>query len=214
MLKRLITILLFLPVAVLPAAAQSANPESKAKDFVQQGVERAIAILDETAPDDPARAARFRDFVNDIIDTRSIALFALGHYRKGLSPDVLKAYVHSFEAYATASYESRLGEYGGQTISIINGTARNDTDVLISGTIHAADGQEITDIAFRVLTTKHGLQLFDVRVSGIWLAVEQRNQFGAWLAQHNGDVQQLIDFLVSETARMRSGGATVAAMEG
>ena len=54
------------------------------------------------------------------------------------------------------------------------------------------------------------MRLFDAQVEGIWLAVEQRNQFGSYLAQHNGDLQALIDFLADETARLRAKSPDVA----
>ncbi|MGD1934338.1 MAG: phospholipid-binding protein MlaC [Candidatus Phaeomarinobacter sp.] len=194
-----------LAIATFTLGSAAASPEETAKTFIEQGVSKAIAILQETKPDDPARAARFRDFVDEVIDTRSVAQFTLGHYRKGADPKLVRAFETQFREYATASYESRLGLYGGQTISLKNAIARKDTDVLVKGTINAADGRHLADVAFRVLTTAKGPQLFDVQVEGIWLAVEQRSQFGNFLGQHNGDIQKLVDFLADETARLRSG---------
>jgi len=213
MIKRLLT---SLAISVFAATAAFASPADEARNFVSSGVDRAIAILEETTPDDPARAARFRDFVNDVIDTRSVAQFTLGHYRKGADPQVLQAFEKQFKEYATASYESRLGLYGGQTINLTEAIARKDTDVLVKATINAKDGRHLADVAFRILKTQKGFQLFDAQIEGIWLGVEQRNQFGSFLAQNNGDVQALIDFLAEETARLRSGDGTTetAAAEG
>lgn len=204
MMKRLLAAIF---LATFAAGTAAASPEETATAFIDQGVAQAIAILQETTPDDPARAARFRDFVDDIIDTRSVAQFTLGHYRKGADPRLVRAFEKQFREYATASYESRLGLYGGQTINITDAVARKATDVLVKGTINAADGRHLADVAFRVLTTAKGPQLFDAQVEGIWLAVEQRNQFGNFLGQHGGDIQKLIDFLADETARLRSGDA-------
>ncbi len=212
MLKKILTLLVLTPLLTLPAAAS--DPAADAQAFVRDGIDQGIAILKQTEPDDPARTARFRTFVADIIDTRSVALFALGHYRKSTDPQTLAAYIDSFTAYATASYESRLGLYGGQTISVTEAIVNTDTDVLVSGEIQNAQGKQLADVAFRVLTTPRGPQLFDVRIAGIWLAVEQRSQFGSYIAQNGGDVQALIDFLNEETARLRSGDTTTVAAEG
>ncbi len=213
MIKRLLAAIVFTTIS---ATAASADPEANAKDFISSGVDQAITILKETTPDDPARAARFRDFVDQVIDTRSVAQFTLGHYRKGADPELVRAFEKQFKEYATASYESRLGLYGGQTINITDAVARKDTDVLVKGTINAKDGRHLADVAFRVLTTSRGPKLFDAQVEGIWLAVEQRSQFGNFLGQHGGDIQKLIDFLADETARLRAAGSETetAAAEG
>jgi len=213
MIKRLLAAAVF---ATLSISTASADPETTAKDFINSGVDQAITILKETTPEDPARAARFRDFVDQIIDTRSVAQFTLGHYRKGADAELVRAFEKQFKEYATASYESRLGLYGGQTININDAVARKDSDVLVKGTINARDGKHLANVAFRVLTTSRGPQLFDAQVEGIWLAVEQRSQFGNFLGQHGGDIQKLIDFLADETARLRSAGSQTetAAAEG
>ncbi len=211
MIKSIVAAILLVMTSASMAAA---DPEATAKTFITDGVDQAITILKETNPEDPARAARFRDFVSEIIDTRSVAQFTLGHYRKGADPELVRAFEQQFKEYATASYESRLGLYGGQTITITDAVARKDTDVLVKGTINAKDGRHLADVAFRVLTTKRGPQLFDAQVEGIWLAVEQRAQFGNFLVQHDGDIQKLINFLADETARLRSDEAEATLAEG
>lgn len=211
MLKRMFAALLLVPFLAAPSLAE---PGADAATFVRNSVDRGIAILTETPAEGPERATQFRTFVGDIIDSRSVALFTLGHYRKGADKQTLSAFVAAFHSFATASYESRLGAYGGQIINVGDTLVRSDTDILVKGTIDSAKGKHLADVAFRVLKTRDGLQLFDVRVEGIWLAVEQRNQFGSYLAQHDGKIQTLIDYLNNETAKLRAGETTAASAEG
>jgi len=207
MVKCILTLVLLAPLIATPALA---DPAAEARAFVEDGVDRGIAILEETQPDDPARAERFRAFLGEIVDSRSVALFALGPYRRGADPALLDAYVESFRRYATASYESRLGDYGGQTIAVVNAVARSDKDVLVDGVIRSASGEDLAQVAFRIIRAPDGLRLFDLRVEGIWLAVEQRNQFSAYLGRNNGDIQRLIDYLDTETNRLNKGGTEIA----
>lgn len=202
MLVRLLALLVIAPALVLPAAA---SPESEATAFVNDGVERGLDILAETGANDPDRAAKFRDFVNDVVDQRSVALFVLGPYRRDADPATVDAFVEAFRGYATASYESRLDDYGGQVIEVTDAIAKSEKDVLVQGKIRNQEGKELADVAFRVLKTPRGLQLFDVSVGGIWLAVEQRNQFSSFLGQNNGSIQALIDHLNEQAAKLRSG---------
>ena len=201
MVVRLTALLVFLlPAMALPAAA---DPEQEAIAFVREGVSRGIAILEETGPDDPARFARFRSFVHEIIDTRALALFVLGPYRLGAERAELDAFVGSFTAYAVATYETRLNGYGGQTIEVTDAIARNDRDMLVTARIVDRTGAPLADMAFRILKGPEGFRLFDVQVAGIWLAVEQRNQYASFLAQNGGRITALIDYLDAQTAALR-----------
>ncbi|MEO0961181.1 MAG: hypothetical protein AAFY01_02045, partial [Pseudomonadota bacterium] len=65
MIKSVVAAILFVMTSATMAAA---DPEATAKTFITDGVDQAITILKETKPDDPARAARFRDFVSQVID--------------------------------------------------------------------------------------------------------------------------------------------------
>lgn len=203
MIARIAALFVAVPALVFATAA-SAAPEDKATDFVRQGVDRGIAILNETGPQDPERFERFRTFVNEVIDTRSVALFVLGPYRRGADQADLDRYVGTFHSYATASYESRLGAYGGQTVEITGATARSDKDMLVNAEIRSAKGERLAGMAFRILDSDRGLRLFDVQVEGIWLAVEQRNQFTSFLAQNGGSIDALIGHLEKETETFRA----------
>lgn len=196
------------PAAALGASpAEPADPAARASAFVQHSVARGMAILGDPALDTPARTAQFRTFVDEVIDTRAVAGFVLGPYRRTSPPQTVRAFADTFHQYATASYESRMDAYGGQTIEVTGAMARNDRDMLVEGRILQPDGTPLANVAFRILDTARGLQLFDVRVEGIWLAVEQRNQFASYLGRHGGDVGALIAYLQDETAALRARSA-------
>ena len=51
-----------------------------------------------------------------------------------------------------------------------------------------------------VIKNKVGInKVFDMRISGIWMAQEQRSTFTSFLSKNNGDINKLINRLNSET---------------
>ncbi len=58
---------------------------------------------------------------------------------------------------------------------------------------------------FRVRTDGPKPVVVDFSVSGIWLALEERDQFTAFLGQNNGNVKELINHL-GDLAKQYRGG--------
>jgi ABC-type transporter MlaC component len=59
------------------------------------------------------------------------------------------------------------------------------------------------EIDFRVRTDGAKPVLVDLGVAGLWLAIAQRDEFGAVLAQSNGDVKALAAHLRARAAQYR-----------
>jgi ABC-type transporter MlaC component len=56
-------------------------------------------------------------------------------------------------------------------------------------------GQPPLEVDFRVLGENGKYVVIDFSVSGIWLALEERDQFVAFLGQNNGSIPMLISHL-------------------
>jgi ABC-type transporter MlaC component len=61
-------------------------------------------------------------------------------------------------------------------------------------------------IAFRLAGANGAYKIVDVQVAGIWLSVEQREQFASALSQNRGDIGSLTAQLRDRAARLRNGG--------
>ena len=61
-------------------------------------------------------------------------------------------------------------------------------------------------IAFRLSGEAGAYKIVDVQVEGIWLSVEQRDQFASVLSQNRGDIASLTASLKDRTIRLRGGG--------
>lgn len=189
------------------ASAGPALADRDAETFAQGLIDRGVAILRNTS--DPQRRAKFREFILTYADARKTAMFTLGNYRRGANEADVEAFVKAFTEYATAVYESRLDQYKGQSLKVTGSIDNKPGDVTVNMVVvdPGARGEPLR-VAFRLLGGGGTYRFVDVQVSGIWLSVEQRDQFAGYLSKNNGSVPALTAHLSTQarTIMASSGG--------
>jgi phospholipid transport system substrate-binding protein len=192
-----------------PAVAAASLPPNSAEAFVQTNVDKGLAILSNHRITDDARREQFRDFLTSLTDIKRIAMFTLGNARRTASPADVNSFVDAFRDYAVAVYESRLNQYAGQSLKVTGATERAPGDFIVTTVLvdplGQAKNQEPIEVDFRVLADKGHMVVIDASVVGVWLAIEERDQFSAFLAQNNDSVPALVSHLKELTAKLRSG---------
>jgi phospholipid transport system substrate-binding protein len=194
---------IFGALALAWAPAALANPDAEA--FTQRLVDEGVGILRNTS--DPARRSKFREFITQYADAHRTALFTLGNYRRTASDSDIEAFTKAFQDYATAVYESRLDQYKGQTLKVTGSIDNKPGDVTVNTQVVDPNAREPLRVGFRLLGSGNSFRFVDVQVAGIWLSVEQRDQFAAFLSQNGGKVSALTAHLTTQTAQINSGTA-------
>jgi phospholipid transport system substrate-binding protein len=182
------------------ASAGPALADRDAEVFAQGLIDRGVGILRNTA--DPQRRAKFREFILAYADARKTALFTLGNYRRGASEADVEAFVKAFTDFATAVYESRLDQYKGQTLKVTGSIDNKPGDVTVNMIVVDPGARDPLRVAFRLLGGNSNYRFVDVQVAGIWLSVEQRDQFASYLSKNNGSVPSLTAHLNSQARSM------------
>ncbi|HEY0266132.1 MAG TPA: ABC transporter substrate-binding protein [Rhizomicrobium sp.] len=172
--------------------AFAANP---AEDFVGGNIQAGFNILNDASLGVAQRRAHFAAFVLGLTDVKRVALFLLGRYAATAAPADIDAYVAAYQDYVLATYQSYFGRYAGQSLRVLDSRERAPGDFVVR-TNMVGNAQPI-EIDFRVRTDGAKPVLVDLGVGGVWLAVAQRDEFGAVLSQNNGDIKVL-------TAHLRS----------
>ena len=174
-----------------PAAA--ATP---AETFVNDNIQKGLSILRDQKLTTDQRRDQFQALLLNLVDVPRIALFTLGQYRRTAPQADIDAFVAAFRNYATAAYQSYFSKYTDQTLKVTGSTQRSPTDFIVqSQLIDPGSSQPPAEVAFRVRTDGGKPVLVDVAYQGIWLSLEQRDQFVAFLGQNNGNVRTLIAHL-------------------
>jgi phospholipid transport system substrate-binding protein len=175
--------------ASLPAAAAS-----PAENYVQDNIHKGLDLLNNRALSTEQRRSQFETFLLGLTDMKRIADFTLGQYRRNASPADLAAFDAAFQNYAVAVYQSYFEQYKGQTLRVTNSQERAPNDFIVDTQLidpNDHSGQAPLVVEFRVSTNTGNPVVIDFSVAGIWLAIEERDQFTSFLGQNGGNIAVL-----------------------
>jgi phospholipid transport system substrate-binding protein len=188
-----ITVLTFVPLLTIGRAAAAPNV---AESFVDENIHKGLDILRDTKLSTTQRRDQFEALLLNLVGIRRIAMFTLGQYRKTASADDIEAFVVAFKNYAAAAYQSYFAKYTNQTLKVVGSIQRSPTDFIVqTQLIDPSSDQPPAEVDFRVRTDTGKPVLVDVAYQGIWLSLEERDQFVAFLGQNNGNIRSLIAHL-------------------
>jgi phospholipid transport system substrate-binding protein len=187
--------------SLLPASA--ATP---AEAFIADNIQKGLSILNDRQLSDADRADRFQQLLMGLTDTKRIAAFTLGQYVRTAPQADRDEFAAAFQEYSVAVYRSYLAKYAGQSLKVTGSSQRAPDDFIVNTVmIDPGDrsGQRPLQVDFRVRTDSGKPELIDISVLGIWLALSQRDQFVAFLAQNRGDVKALTAHMRQTAAQYR-----------
>jgi len=200
----------FLATLLSLSAALFAEPAfaaSQAEDFVQQNIHKGLELLNNKQLSTDQRRTQFEGFLLGLTDMKRIADFTLGQYRRTASPQDLAAFEAAFQNYAVAVYQSYFAKYAGQSLKVTGSQQRSGDDFIVATQLidpNDKSGQQPLEVDFRVRTDGGKPVVVDFSVAGIWLALEERDQFTAFLGQNNGNINTLIAHLSELAKQFRS----------
>ena len=201
-LKRRTLLAMFAAPLVLAGPAAAAAP-NVAESFVDENIHKGLEILRDKRLSTVQRRDQFEGLLLTLVDVRRIALFTLGQYRRSAPPDDVEAFINAFKNYAAAAYQSYFAKYPDQNLRVIGSTQRSPTDFIVqTNLVDPGSSQPPAEVDFRVRTDTGRPVLVDVAYQGIWLSLEQRDQFVAFLGQNNGNVRTLIAHLSDLAANL------------
>jgi ABC-type transporter MlaC component len=174
-------------------AGARANPATEA--FIQQNFDKGYEILNDSALSQAERRDRFRALLLQLAAVRRVALYTLGPYAKSAPPEAIDRFVEAFKNYSLSIYERGLNQYDGQKLRVTGSSDRAADDSIVQADIVSPNGRSI-GVAFRVRRDEAGMPtITDLMILGISLATAQRDEFTAYLSQHNGNVAELSERL-------------------
>ena len=196
LIRRALFALAILAAAPLLTVRPAAAAQNVAEAFVDDNIHRGLDILRDRKLSTVQRRDQFETLLLGLVDVRRIGLFTLGQYRRTAPPEDVEAFLNAFKNYATAAYQSYFAKYTNQTLKVTGSTERSPTDFIVqTQLIEPGSSQAPAQVDFRVRTDAGKPVLVDVAYQGIWLSLEERDQFVAFLGQNNGNVRTLITHL-------------------
>jgi phospholipid transport system substrate-binding protein len=167
--------------------AMAANP---AEAFIGGNIQAGFDILNDQGISAAQRRERFAAFLLGLTDVKRVALFLLGRYAATVPQGDLDAYVAAYQDYVLAVYQSHFARYAGQSLHVLSSRERAPGDFVVTTNLVGA-GTAPMEVDFRVRTDGAKPVLVDLGIAGVWLALAQRDEFLAVMAQNNGDIKAL-----------------------
>ena len=195
-------------------AAPGARATPATEIFIQLNVDKGYMILNSTSLSAAERREQFRALLLGLAASRRIALFTLGPFVTGAAPADVDAFVEAFTNYSVAVYENRLDQYKGQTLKVTGSSDRAADDSVVQTELvspNPSNGPPIR-IAFRVRRGENAAPtVTDMQIEGVSLAMTQRDDFTAYLQQHNGSLPELAKRLRAQSDKLVEKAETVPA---
>ena len=194
--RRAILALIVASATLVGAPAFANVPPAEA--YVQSNVQVGLSLLNNHSMSTDQKREQFERFILGLTDMKRIANFTLGQYKRTASPQEQEAFAEAFQNYAIAVYQSYFAKYSGQTLKVMGSQERAPGDTIVTTVMidpNDKSGQPPLEVDFRVLGENGKYVVIDFSVSGIWLALEERDQFVAFLGQNNGSIPMLISHL-------------------
>ena len=156
-----------------------------AKEIIEEGV-----LATKTNEE---REAFFYEKFTTNLDLKNIAKQVLGVYWKKASEQEKQDFMEAFTQLTTKTWTDRFGMYQGQNI-IFQGTrnASQKNQILVDSKI---DGNPPVEVTWRLRQKDGSYKVLDIVIEGVTMVISYQKEYTAFLQQHQGSVQDLIDEL-------------------
>jgi phospholipid transport system substrate-binding protein len=172
--------------------AQGPLSVDQAKQFVQQSGDQVIAILNG-ADDWPGKRHRLRGLIDERLDVRGMARFALGRFWNTASEVQRSDYLHLFAALLIGEFSNLFGTYHGIAFTVDRGTLIEDSFEVWTTVLRP--GIPPIHVGWIVGSIDGTVRFVDVIAEGASLRIAQRDECASFLARNNNNVAALIALL-------------------
>ena len=139
-------------------------------------------------------SSKFRNLVNRYTAISAISRFSLGKYSRRISKADTRTYRKLIRGFITRQFVDNAKSLAGQSFVVKSSRARSSRDIIVKGAIVFSGGRQ-EPVEWRIIKSGSGFRVFDVKVKGVWLALNMRSQFTSVLNRSKGDMAALFDYL-------------------
>jgi len=184
------------PVAVQPT-------EVEAEAFVVDISNQVLSILEDKASDESVREEKLTTLFNAYVDTRWMAYFVIGRYRKQMSDEQLSKYLNLYHDYLVGSYVPDFKKYDGQAIEVLRVQKESKREYTVQIAVQQSDKPSVR-VDYRIRTTKNGaFKIIDIVGESVSLITTQRSDFAGLISRKG--VDYFLEKLESKVSSMAEG---------
>ena len=174
-----------------------ASSFSAEKDFVSNFADSAINILSDNEILEGEKNSKFTDLVMSAIDLNLISKFVLSKTWKNATDDQKERYIQAFKDYFINSYANKLDQYSGEQVEVVDAEEAGKYVIVNSFIYREGTDTLKINLKWRLLNRDNEIKIIDLNIEGISLIIAQREEFQSFLANNEGDLEKLIEKIVS-----------------
>ena len=174
-----------------------ASSFSAEKDFVSNFADTAINILSDNEILEGEKNSKFTDLVMSAIDLNLISKFVLSKTWKNATDDQKERYIQAFKNYFINSYANKLDQYSGEQVEVVDAEEAGKYVIVNSFIYREGTDTLKINLKWRLLNKDGEIKIIDLNIEGISLIIAQREEFQSFLANNEGDLEKLIEKIVS-----------------
>ena len=174
-----------------------ASSFSAEKDFVSNFADSAIDILSDNEILEGEKNSKFTDLVMSAIDLNLISKFVLSKTWKNATDDQKERYIQAFKDYFINSYANKLDQYSGEQVEVVDAEEAGKYVIVNSFIYREGTDTLKINLKWRLLNKDGEIKIIDLNIEGISLIIAQREEFQSFLANNEGDLEKLIEKIVS-----------------
>ena len=175
------------------------SENQSASEWVEGISNQALVILGNDSLTDLNKTEYLENIFIKSLDIKRVSLFILGPYRRNLKPSESSQYFDAIKNFISNVYAKRLSSYPSGNIEITKTEDKGKRGIIVSSIITFNDRPNPISIDWWIIPSSTSLyKVFDIRISGIWMAQEQRSTFTSFLSRNNGNILNLIKKIESQ----------------
>lgn len=170
--------------------------EGDARTLVTATIDELVTLL-KTAGTAASRAPALRQIMETRANMPLIARFSAGRAWRDMSDAQQQGFTKAFSKFVSVTYSRRFDEFSGDPqISVGRAINAGNKGVLIK-TPFAQGADQPIEVEWLVSDRGGRVEIVDIVVEGISLAVTQREEIASMLQARNGDIDALISDLAA-----------------
>jgi phospholipid transport system substrate-binding protein len=185
-LRETLLVALLCLVCPLGPASAAATAESPPVRLVSRTVVDVRAVLNDPSLDLAARRQKIEVIAYDRFDFETMSKLVVARYWKTFTPEQKSEFVEEFKEFLARTYGDRIDRYSEEEVAIVNETPVKGGDVKVMTKIVGGEfGGALVE--YRLSESTGQWRVIDVKVEGISLVLNYRDQFKSLLSRGGPD---------------------------
>ncbi len=196
-MKKILFTLLALLISTPVFASDDLCEKVKEVRFVEKLADTFISDIFESDKTDQEKVDTFKQVFLDNCDINFISKFVLGKAWKNASDEEKQSFTDTFSDAVILTWAGRFKEYSGQKIEVLGVRPANSGQTYVDSSFINPENHtdKPIDLVWRLSDKDGKLQIVDLIIEGVSMAMTYRNEYSAVLQARGGQINGLIESL-------------------